>query len=1773
MTKESQERQKTGSDSLAGELNRASNKEGEVDYSEVYSPSFGYGNLGYGNQGYGPSLAQTGRSLQPTGQRRSANFSRITAEPIDGLAASAKDGKPSVKEDSLNEDLANNKHASKGDDTSLGGNFPENLISTTLLQGEHYIIEVPAGLKVDDPLFIFEIQVKLLVKEFGFEANDARELIQYLSQQGSTGINVYGYTAQRPDGRRFATVNLSKDTANSYRNYRNEAVSTRQRNLEAQRDQQQKLSKEYLSAFENYGPENRDRLNQLFLSLTEKDRKDIDRETDEIYKQIAGSNSNPQLREAIRIAVMNKLYPARVQDITSGKASARARYISYLRRHSPKMISDLIGLVNELRNDYRKSFDERVQELYGQVAANSSDRELLTAIQIWVLYERFPINVQNILNPKAPAQNTGDRRAIPPQNQNTSPRSSSSNNQRIANQQRQPGAENNNDRTRWQVTAQAFNQRFGANYSREQIIAIQQLVGATPDGSYGEETARKVYLWQQNNKIPNPDGLVGEATWGAMVARLPRTRTDVAPAESSNANNPPAPTSQVAGTRTQNNTVPVTDSSSNDVALLESSNASNAPAVTSQVTGTRTQSNTVPVTDSSSNAEKASLTERATPSNLNEEIDLYQTALFQEIPQISARLQAGLNSKVFNQETVAAWHRLSELMIRLYPAAKASNVDPKLSQAIVDAGSQLFEGLLQQVSNTSTPDGRVGMRRLLPPALAGAGKKIAELVAQNNWNGLYQQYFEFAITFDNWLQEGSNYRAGNETQLKADRAGTERVEYLRGMGQQLQKFKTESTDTNPVRLIADFYPQEKASEGSANQLEKIPLSLYLGQKESQFLGQTNNQWILTQITPKNAIDVSVPKKPEETNPPQELFDNLNSPNRFPKGIIRYTLPNGAAGMVEVDGGWKLSDWLALIGLGAGLAALTIFTLGSGTVLVSTIGYPLLYLGAGAQIGSSVANIGERSRDGTINPMQVSLDAVNIASALTGIGATTAGMIVVDASRSAQTLAPYKGMMAKLATFADGWFLPLTGANLAADGATVVLMSADAYKQSQDIWEGPGEEGDKRKAMALLIAQLAVTGGLLTLSLRGNIADLRDGQRLVLGIDENGVPVARSREQTGETSPAARTTEQTQTTLSEAELRAYMAAPEVDNDWKALQKEILQKANNPELMLQFTRYRQEVFERYEAEIKNQFNDRVEGVFIEKGEGGAFKSVIAGSVQPTSDYDATFVSPTGDKRVELEAVIAFNRRFRQEFGKESGTVFDTNVYTTGHTLPSSMGDRLSEVMAMRKLEELFNLPDDLRIAKDELNTLEGRARKEKADKIKKMEDLLPEREQKIREIIDEINKLRRAHPNNSEPELPVDNIDDLSARGIGEQKELVTTRLIEEVSQERHQNRTSEAAQAQLAADRDVMALLKQRRYMTDEEWHGGTNQAGERVEGYRDRMLASTDESVRAATAARLDKADEIYKRATQELHEKIVELNRNKPSGERVLDTNGSPETDVAKIVQANGDAQLEAFNRLYEHYLIQAQDIRDELERYRKMRSGEIERTLTPAELESQIDRLTIELNEMQSKALFFANEAYHTGPAVEHVVLGQQLELELPLEIDEYLISINEQVGFAMEQVTADKDLGKALWKSAKYMDRVNDAITNIQDKERNLFDSVAKAKNAKMKSLFDELILIKKEKGKYYQISSEEAKSEAAIKVAKSRGFDFGSAENLRQELLKFNIEVNTQIRNARNGQYNRNPSSLDSWPVASPNQNSRQSFTSKSEKIAHSPAKNLELAEFG
>jgi hypothetical protein len=71
------------------------------------------------------------------------------------------------------------------------------------------------------------------------------------------------------------------------------------------------------------------------------------------------------------------------------------------------------------------------------------------------------------------------------------------------------------DKDDFSVIAQHFRANEGRNYSRSEIEAIQSQVGAPRDGSYGAETAEKVYQWQQTHGLA-ADGEAGSSTYQAM---------------------------------------------------------------------------------------------------------------------------------------------------------------------------------------------------------------------------------------------------------------------------------------------------------------------------------------------------------------------------------------------------------------------------------------------------------------------------------------------------------------------------------------------------------------------------------------------------------------------------------------------------------------------------------------------------------------------------------------------------------------------------------------------------------------------------------------------------------------------------------------------------------------------------------------------------------------------------------------------------------------------------------------------------------------------------------------------------------------------------------------------------------------------------------------------------------------------------------------------------------------------------------------------------------
>ncbi|MGV0104142.1 eCIS core domain-containing protein [Nostoc sp. DSM 114160] len=427
----------------------------------------------------------------------------------------------------------------------------------------------------------------------------------------------------------------------------------------------------------------------------------------------------------------------------------------------------------------------------------------------------------------------------------------------------------------------------------------------------------------------------------------------------------------------------------------------------------------------------------------------------------------------------------------------------------------------------------------------------------------------------------------------------------------------------------------------------------------------------------------------------------------------------------------------------------------------------------------------------------------------------------------------------------------------------------------------------------------------------------------------------------------------------------------NSDWKKVKATYL---SNPEIMKQIIAFRKQEVARIIAEVKNQIP--------------GFKEEAFGSEDLTSDYDVTF-NASGNQSIEIKAVKQFNEIFRKKWSKESGTVFDTNVYTTGH-MPVG----------------------------------EGKEEKEK-DKKQIESQMTPEGKESSQKI-------------------------------------------------------------------QDVMSLLKIRRFMSDLQW-----------KKYKKKMVRDTNENQKSEITSRFNEVDTIYREVNSEMKKKINELNQKVMKVPELL-----AGLRASYIKKTNSDAELEASNRLYEEYLGEVDRI---LEDIKKLKDKEEQST----EYKQELNELTLKLQKYRSKALVFANEAYHTGGAVEHVVLNQQMKLNISINNQQYLQSINEQTGFAVEQINHSPDLGTALWKSAKYIDRLCDAINKVDIKDFNKLQG-----KEELSELAQEMLKIKKGKDKYADLKTEKDKSKAAEDVGKRYGYT--SQKAFLKAVVKLNREANQQAR---------------------------------------------------
>lgn len=97
--------------------------------------------------------------------------------------------------------------------------------------------------------------------------------------------------------------------------------------------------------------------------------------------------------------------------------------------------------------------------------------------------------------------------------------------------------------------------------------------------------------------------------------------------------------------------------------------------------------------------------------------------------------------------------------------------------------------------------------------------------------------------------------------------------------------------------------------------------------------------------------------------------------------------------------------------------------------------------------------------------------------------------------------------------------------------------------------------------------------------------------------------------------------------------------------------------------------------------------------------------------------------------------------------------------------------------------------------------------------------------------------------------------------------------------------------------------------------------------------------------------------------------------------------------------------------------------------------------ELQTELDELLVGLRSKISEAALFSNEAYITGGAVSHTVVGTQIGTKLQQNRQEVMQAVNENVADALKEIARHgESLGAAAYKAGKYIMRLGDAARNL-------------------------------------------------------------------------------------------------------------------------------------
>ena len=482
-----------------------------------------------------------------------------------------------------------------------------------------------------------------------------------------------------------------------------------------------------------------------------------------------------------------------------------------------------------------------------------------------------------------------------------------------------------------------------------------------------------------------------------------------------------------------------------------------------------------------------------------------------EIPALEGALlatrQEAVRRGLLSKASFDAGLALSQAMTQLQPAVAAhAPVDKSLKDNAALAAVRLFAALQMETADDSnfqlvpsmdpgaalaSQNPYTGEARVTSNFLFWARthdvkswlEQLPGLIRQGQWPEAFRGYRRLLDGLDLWVADQLR-KKGKGTPAKA--LGDAQQHYA-----QLRTGLEQIADKHATRLPALFHPDprtvEKEKAAGRPAADTIPMNVYV--------------WKDAADGKFHIHDLTTPGRPhEQTIDGQPTAAVLNmffeDVARYPEGEVHYTLPGGGSGVAPTTGKTKWYEWVGYAGLAIAAVGLALLT--AGASIPATV-----CLAAGAVAGglSAGGHLADTAHLGTATTATVVLDVAQIAASFASFGAMG---IAVKAGGAAAALAGSR------------WFVPLVSAAAGAHAVQLVALTDITFVELSKIQNGAGSADDKQRAMAVLLTQLIVTGGLTALSVQGARSVRALSGRPLEIVDQNGVKVLRA---VGEETPA------------------------------------------------------------------------------------------------------------------------------------------------------------------------------------------------------------------------------------------------------------------------------------------------------------------------------------------------------------------------------------------------------------------------------------------------------------------------------------------------------------------------------------------------------------------------------------------------------------------------------------------------------------------------------